>query len=496
MASPIEQLGHCVAVEIDLYSDRAGGVDMLRLCNFGPLFSSTTLEQYQAKLSDAAIAVGTSISISSYGQPMRALSNQGRIAFAIDDEIYPYLGADYHWIGVEFRVYQGALQPGNWREDLALVYVGRVTNLTHDTRVATVQLGDASVDLDVPIIDEMYPTVAPDSGDLAGENIANTPKPQVWGSVICVQPVLIDSANFVYDVSPLTGLTAVNEVRIGDIPWEASGSYPPAAGTFYANLPAGTIQLGSDPLGGDVRVDAQGVPVAGVGDLVRKIAAKFGVPADDTAINYVDQTLALAVGYYLDNTSVNALNVLDDIVTGAGAYWGIDNFGKIIVGIVAAPAGVADIDTPATYDNVVSIQLSQMLPPVWRLKLEYERHWQPAGTPFGAVLAEDQQRWRSTGRTISKEDASIKTAEPRAFDVPALRSVATFLANANEVLNQLWLAWSVPRRGYNITLWIDPSTIGLYRTINVDYHPVSGNFRVLSAVPAIGGGPATLIVWG
>jgi hypothetical protein len=45
-------------------------------------------------------------------------------------------------------------------------------------------------------------------------------------------------------------------------------------------------------------------------------------------------------------------------------------------------------------------------------------------------------------------------------------------------------------------IWIDPREIELYGTIAVDYMMFQGNYIILSAVRAIGGGPAQLQLWG
>ncbi len=49
---------------------------------------------------------------------------------------------------------------------------------------------------------------------------------------------------------------------------------------------------------------------------------------------------------------------------------------------------------------------------------------------------------------------------------------------------------------FDVKAFINPEDIALYDTVAVNYMMVTGNFRVVSAIRAIGGGPATLQLWG
>jgi hypothetical protein len=477
-----------MAVEFDLYSDRLAGIKTLRLCGRGPLFSRAVPGENYIPCLISPIRLGTAISIQSYGQPMRALENQGTIEFAIDEVLASVAFTDdVHWIGREFRAYEGVTSANNFVEDLTLVFTGRVTDVSHDTKVASIRTGDSSIDLDGPLVAELYPTSALPS-------IAGKPRPQVWGTVFCIEPVLIDDVNLIYEVSR-TPLTEVLAVRVGGIEWQQSDIYPPGAGEWYVDLLTSLIALGSDTLGGDVRCDVIGEPVSGLGNLIVKIAAIFGLPVDGLALQTMDNLHTFDVGLYA-REPVNGMNALDDAVVGSAAWWGETPTGLLTAGFVSPPSPVPDVPTRLDATNVLSMALNQTIPPAWRVPVEYERHWQTEGQFFEGVDEVEKQRWSVPGLKVSRENPAIKTAEPRAFDIPTMRSIVIESPNATTINNMFWEAWSVPRKVLSCEAWIDPREIKLYDTIAVDYMMFQGNFRIMSAVRAIGGGAAQLQLWG
>lgn len=493
-----------VAVEFDLYSDTLQGIKTLRLCNRAPLFSRLVpAENYEPRLV-TPINLGTSISAQTYGQPMRALENQGVIEFLIGNELVEWpepglsvtttsrfaemaFAEDLHWIGRPFRVYEGQSTPNNFVEELDLVFVGRITDVSHDTKRCTVRTGDASIDLDAPLVSDLYPTTALTS-------IASRPRPQGWGTCFAVEPVLIDDINLIYEISRKS-IVGVREIRIGGIAWGQSLISPPGAGEWYVDTNTAQIQLGSDTLGGDVRCDVEFEEVSGVGDLITKIANVYDIPIDTAALQELDGRHNFIVGYYARDP-INGLAALDDIVTGCGCWWGVRPTGELTAGFIGSPSTEAEIDTILDRTNVLSMSLSQMIPPAWRVPVEYERHWQTQGQFFEGVDEPEKQRWTSTGLKVSREDATIKTAEPRAYDVPTMRSVAITAQNASTINNIFWDAWSVDRKLLECAAWIDPRQISLYQTISVDYMMFRKNYRIMSAVPSIGGGPSQLQLWG
>ena len=98
---------------------------------------------------------------------------------------------------------------------------------------------------------------------------------------------------------------------------------------------------------------------------------------------------------------------------------------------------------------------------------------------------------------MTLEDRSILTAEPRAFDVPLIRSVAQTAADANQIAAIFWNAWSVKRQVLDVQAMLDARELNVYDTISVNYMMFQKNFRIMGIVHAIGGGgPTRLQLWG
>jgi hypothetical protein len=479
-----------VAMEIDLYNDRTASAHTLRLCNRGPLFSiHVPSENYEPALI-TPLRLGTAISVQTYGQPARLTETDEAVELLLDADLSAQLFDDaYHWVGAKTRVYSGQPSSAGFREDLALVFNAVITDISHDTKRASIRMGDASIFLDVPLVTDLYPSTALDA-------IVGKTRPQAWGTVFCIEPVLIDDANVVFEISRRP-IIAVLEARVGGVPWASTVNPSPGFGEYYVNATLATIRFGSGLLGGDVRLDVHATNALGIGALATQVLSEHpAIDLDGDAMAALDVIHPMQVGVYARDP-INCLAMLDDIFGGAGAGWGIDHTtGLLTAWFIDRPAASPEISTPLDSRNIVTASLSQSLPPAWRLRVEYERHWQTESQYFTAVTPADKQRWSSTGLTVTREDATILTAEPRAFDVPTIRSVATLAADASRIADRFWNAWNERRQLIDVSAAIDPSEITPYGTIALDYLMFNKNYRIVGATPSIGGGAAQLRLWG
>lgn len=503
-----------VAVEFDL---KLSGSDVtLRLCNRGPLFKSVAgaLVQYDPRLL-TPILLGNRISFPSVGigtnsfsLPTRITPNGGTISFRLD--VGTWITADYIWMGRVFRVYTGVSAAGRV-EDLTLVYTGIIAGLTADgdAMTATVRTTDASSLLDKVLVADLY------NKDFSS-SLKGRPKPQVWGRVFNIQPVLEQnkendfSANYaVSKNSPL--LEAVTEVRVGGIPWDPVAS-DPGGGQWApwfdgANLIGFTLGGATD--GGDVRCDARatGWDTLTTPDLITLIVNGGGQSVDlDAMAEFRYMNGGDFVGYHTSTAPISRLQALDDIATSNNSWWGVGLEGKFIAGGHDNP-GTGNYGFGAFSSigevEIASIALAEVIPPAWRIRVEWERNWQPESQFFGAVTAEEQRRLSSSGTELEiLQDDLVLAKNPLAVDVPTIGGLYWRVAGAYEVRTRLIRAWGVDatrmRRIYDVTAWVRPEEVTLYMTLTVD-HPMvpSGRlFRVISVVRSIGGGPQQLQIWG
>lgn len=448
-------------------------------------------QQYEPRLKGLPLLLGSRISALIPGQTQpRLTENGGVIQFALDEGIWDWLQVDQHYKGQEFRVYLA--DPGDKHADLELVYRGRVEDLVHDTVTATLRTATAEIDLDNNLVDDLY-------GDDDPEELRGRPKPRLYGEGRCLAPVLYDPATLLYHLSTASGapaLAEVTELRVGGDPWIQVDSYPDEA-QYAVDLSAGTIQLGGQTLGGEVRCDARAVGYDSLttAGLVRLLVEAKGLSVSEAAMTALDAVAPYLIGYYTTTDPVNRLNALDEIMSGVFGYWGVDDLGVITAGAFALPA--INPSRSLTSLGIVSLTKSGDIPPAWRIQVEYARNWQPQQTFFGddATIEELKQRW-GQGGIIAPEWShdTIKDSEPRAVDVPLVRSLVQTEADATDITNRMAAVLGEPRHLYDVTARTPvPRT---FDTIAVDYKMVRGNFRALAAQRAYGAGASVLQVYG
>lgn len=472
-----------IAVEVDSY-DGAETQTLRYFSGRDPLTATVDGErvQYTPGLM-VSFKFGSTINAEQYGRAVRGAANGGDVIFDVSQADQAKLG--FHYQGRSFRAYAGDVDDGH--AGLSLVYTGRVTDLRHPLGgVIRAQLSttDAGVDLDNPIVSDLY-------DDTELEAIRGKSKPELWGSCKSVKPVLIDEANQIYQITRLSTLVAVDALRVGGVAWQQTVGTP-GAGRYSVNLINGTVTLGSTTLGQEVRVDARTAPIT-TADLITGIVTEAGGSVDTAAMTQLDVDAPYEIGWFTGLETINRLDALDQIMASIGGYWLFDTQGRCTAGVLAAPSDTAS----ATYTSIVikSMALSGLLPPAWRIQIEHSRNWMPVTNFLAGVTDEEKQAMSQTGIIAAPfTDESIKTTEPRAIDVPVIRSLVQNEDDAIDIRDRLIAAWSVPRRLYDVS--VNSTVPDLYDTVEVTFQMVSGNFRVHSVLNSLGGDPVQLRLWG
>lgn len=426
---------------------------------------------------------GATINAEQYGSAVRGAANGGDISFDMNAADWTALA--YHYQGRAVRAYAGDAADGY--AGLSLAYTGRVTDMRHSLGgVIRAQLSttDAGVDLDNPLVDDQY-------DDTQLEPLRGLPKPELRGSCKSVQPVLIDDVNQIYQITRLGTLLAVDRLTVGGVEWQ-SASGTPGAGQYSVDLTDGTVTLGSTTLGQEVRVDARTAPITTAG-LVTATVTEAGGVVDAAAMAQLDIDAPYEIGWFTGTAPINRLDALDQIMASIGGYWLFNTEGEFTAGVLGSPSASASMTL--TSITIQSMSLASLIPPAWRIRIEYARNWQPVTNFLEGVTDAEKEAMSQPGIIAAPfEDDSIKTAEPRAIDVPLIRSLVQTEADAIAIRDRLIPAWSVARRIYDVTANV--TVPALYGTVAVSFQMVSGNFRVHSVVNSLGGDPVQLRLWG
>lgn len=498
-----------VAVEVDLWNLDTSAIVTLRLCNRGPL--SRTVDAGRVLFLPRLITpfkLGSRVEIGEYGSSPRGSNNGGIVEFAMDEEILTYMDSDHVWHGREIRIYAGPLPyfddayPEIW-DTLTLAYIGMVSNLNHNTQTAKISVTDKSFILNEPVIDLLYNEVDDPTVESA---LIGKPKPRLWGEANFIEPTLEDAVNYVYRISKTTLSPAILNLSItlGGIFWTGVASSP-TPGEFSADLVNGTFTLGGTPDNGELRVYARtpDYNTFNYDDLITDLVVGAGGSVDATSMTALSVTgqggFAPRVGYYLGSQEVNLQDVLDDIMAGIFGWWCATPLGDIAAGVIRAPYDVESVAT-LTEAEIDSIELTNIMPPAYRVRVEYGRHWFPASQWFSAIDEDEQADQASTGTIAEEWNAedlvpAFRTIYPKAIDLPVIHSLFLFASDAEWLRDQVALAIGVERKVYTIEAWLE-SDLDLYDTIEIDHPFCSGFFRVMSIIRPYGGGSTTLVLWG
>lgn len=441
------------------------------------------------------ITFGATISAEQYGATLRGAANGGDVLFDVEEEDYYRLAFGYHFTGHPVRVYAGDIDGGY--AGLELQYAGRISDMKFplDGVIrATISTTDESFNFDNPLVEELYPELetplaAGAKDPLAG--VRGLPKPEVYGTVKLMQPVLLDEANQIYQVSRLP-LVAVDAVRVGGIIWTPTTGTPKAS-QWSADLVAGTIKLGSTTLGQEVRVDARG-PAVTTSSLITLLITNAGGVVDTAAMAALQAAAPYQIGWHTSTDPLNLLDALDQIMAGVGGYWLFNEHGVFTAGLLASPTATAQhsLDEIA----IKQMSLSGLLPPAWQIQIEYNRNWAPLTSVLPAVTDAERQLFADTGVIApAYKNEAIKASQPRALDVPVIHSLVGNEADAIAIRDRLSLAWGVPRRIYDVQAFANCPQ--LYDTVAVDYRgAINTNFRVHSVLRSVGGNPVQMRLWG
>ena len=460
------------------------------------------------------VSITTSMGVGAYCERTRDIFAGGEIKIALNAALYPWM--DDVWIGRPVRILSGASDVTPY-EDLAVEFVGRVKDLTHDHASASIGFSDIASDLDRAIASQTYPDTAP-------EGIRGQPVPWQRGRTFSVEPVLEDAASRIYRVATKSAVTTA--VRIGGLP-RVLVPYPePSNIDQYISLTnEGRFKLGGD-VDGDVRADvaAPGWETYSTADLIAEaVTQAVGVvplvtdgaallvtgdglllvsEVEDSASGALDAdafaTLRASspwpVGYYA-RQPVNLLDLLDEAVTGVHGWWTCLRDGRVTVGVLEPP-----VTNPARRldgSSVQSCALTTIIPPCWRVRVEHSRNWSPA-TSFLPGLEDAAARAAQSAEGVvgsPYQTAEPTISHPTARDLPLIRSLVVNAGHSALVRDRYVAMWGVERRIYTVTE-LTNSPLNIDDDVHLVFGAVDRPVKVLSVTHQVGGVEVTYEVIG
>lgn len=327
--------------------------------------------------------------------------------------------------------------------------VGTVARLTFSDDEVSVVLRDPLEPMRSPHPMQTYAgdNVLPNGLEGTQDDIAGEPKPLVLGEVRNAQPVQVNTARLIYQVSSLSDCT-VTAVYDRGVALDNGGNYTslaqlqstaPTPGTFRAYQ--GYVRIGVNAAG-TLTVDAEQTdPRAGA--VAQALAAERGyiLHANDVAtLNSYG-----AVRLYL-TTETNTLELLDRIAESIGGFLTVQPGQQLRLGIWEAPeptaAAINDYSIATISRSATGAGEGGL--PVWRVTLECDRIETVQPDLQSNVSEARRARLARQTRRVVATDESVRDRHPLAGEITINSVLASYAPS--EVVAQRVLALMGVRR--------------------------------------------------
>lgn len=327
--------------------------------------------------------------------------------------------------------------------------IGTVARLAFSDDEVSVVLRDPLEPLRSPHPMETYAgtNVLPDGLEGAEDDIAGESKPLVFGEVRNAQPVLVNTALLIYQVSSLADC-AIQAVYDRGVALTDGGTYAslaalqstaPSPGEYRAYQ--GYMRLGSTAAG-TVTVDAeQNDPRAGAVAQALATARGYTLHEDDVAtLNAYG-----AVRLYL-TTETSTLELLDRIAESIGGFLTVQPGQQLRLGIWEAPEPTSD----AINDySIATISRSATGAgegglPVWRVNIDCDRIETVQNDLAGNVSNARRARMAKQTRRVVVTDVAVRNRHPLAGEI-TINSVLASYTQSKTVAQRVLTLLSVRR---------------------------------------------------
>ncbi|MCP1235977.1 hypothetical protein NKW55_05070 [Gluconobacter kondonii] len=395
-----------------------------------------------------------------------------------------------------------------WRDPASSVmrpvFAGLGKNWQPGLKSVSVTLLDATYWLDGAMPTQVYGGTGGLDGD---SNVNGRDMPRLRGRVCNITPVLIDSTNYVYQISDAPAvINALYEggfsggvVSAGTV----SDLYAvsPQPGTFVIQSSSvGTwIRLGTKPVYG-ITVDAEGyfrsgaTPVNVLDILYQILIEDLTLPATyiDNSWAAVSQSLPYAAGWYWDGSgSVTGRQVISTLLSGLGVSMVPTRTGTLLPIVLKDPAaGGTDalVLTPDVISSISSVSLDASLdPPTWRWRIGWQHNFtvQTSGSNLHPQASADRQSLiAESDRTSVWLDTAVKSAWRVPNDPSLITTALASQTDAKAVANLHGALWGQRRHLWAVEV---PQSVAILLDLG---DPV----QLQAPVPGAAGGVSGLVV--
>lgn len=365
----------------------------------------------------------------------------------------------------------------------------------------TFAIRDSRHKFDKPLMTKKYAgtnTGSPLAGiEGTAEDIKGQPKPLCIGRCFNVTPVLVNTSKLIYQVDAYDGLIGPWSLTVYDkraaltqgadyADQAAMEATAPAAGQFRVWPAGGCFRIASTPTGmitcdviappqdpentaGGYAPPATAAAACAIPQLVKRLVWYADADADgvQAAQSYTTNYGGNTIGLFL-KAETSILTALEEVLSAANGYlakgYGIggafEGYYYCQLYDPDAPPFTPSIDPiELGTDSIIPNTLQQVPPagaerglPVWRINFNYKRNYTVMGdSDLAGVAALDQEFCKREYRTLTKEDAAIKTKWPNSVEMNVFSNWANSTVAQTEV-DRLFTLYSVERRMYRVAV--------------------------------------------
>ncbi len=336
--------------------------------------------------------------------------------------------------------------------------------LEGDRQTVTLQLTNVTFYLDVPLQTGPYSGTGGLEGDAEIEGRA---RPQAYGDLFNVTPVLINKDLYVYQLHDRQ-IHAIDAVKDQGVPLDDSGddyanisllrlatiapgeyatckAFGLVRAAFAGGTPAGTVTV-------DLRGDATETGyVDQTGDILLRLArTRAVVPAsriDFSGLNSLNSTGV--IGWYADGSDVVTVgDAFDQLCQPLNAWYGSTPSGRLTAGRLPVPE---DVSPTTSFEEVHFSSLRQdpvTVSPRYRQGVRYRKNWTVMSDDAVSdlVSADDRLALTTSGPIAQARSSSVRLRHATAIDAGDLEAWFVDEADAQAAANHIIRLYREPRR--------------------------------------------------
>ena len=506
-------------VEVTAATDSAGTTEVLRFSSSG--YTTKPSDSPANKHYDSRVVTPANISRNLFSSG--TTSGESRVGYGVVelsnvDGALDYM-LDYGFDGRSLVIKIG--DPGDAYSAFTTILSGSMEQVEFTFSKVTILARDKLAILDRPLQTNEYAgnNVLP-SGVEGVDDIRGQKKPLVYGNVLNISAIVVNTSKLIYQVSDIliNDVSAVYDRGVSlsrhtpdytDLA-DMYANQPPAAHYQVLKTSSGSyFRLHSDPDGVITCNVQQGANAAArtVAQIIKLLAIRGGVSSGD--INASDVTALDAInnaecGVYVDGADTS-LSVIDQIARSIGAWYGFDATGQFRMGQLTIPTSSPDIEIDRT--NIISIERSRTSDtdrgvPAYKVTVEYAKNYTVQDVDLAGSVTEVRHNvLREPCASVIATDATIKDKYSLAAEL-VRTTLLTDVADAEDEADRVLDLYKVKRDLYTVKIALDltealPDLNDTARITLNRFGLDSGKyFRIIGIETDYTNNRATLKLWG